>query len=634
MIRFMVSLPTTPVLCCVAILSWSVHGLDNGLSLTPAMGWNSWIGFGCNGDNMTGSITAQIVTQTADALVSSGLKDKGYTYVNLDDCWLTKDRDANGDLQVDPRAFPDGLAPVIEHVHGLGLKFGLYLSCGNRTCQGRAGSWGHEEQDARYLAKLGVDYLKYDNCGVSEGATWSNPTSAYGVQTRYARMGVALNKTARPIVYSICCPYDPQFVASKGYWVGQPNASQGGGNSWRIGCDMPGADFGIVLIVADVAASWGKHSVTDYAAGRPQIGPGKWVDPDAFNLGNGGMTEAEERTYFSLWCLLKAPLLMGNDVRNMSAQTLAIYGAAEVVAVDQTWGGAIGYRVSSPLSSLGHVWAAPNLNGRWDVLAFNDDGSKHKNVTVLFTDLGMGDSQVASVRDLWARKELGKFTGKFTAHNLLPHGSMMLAVTPHIDQPAAAVSAAKLHDSGAMPTPAVRYVHKKTYGTGDPLAAAQFVVDHLGASGPGVNSHKCGATHSVTFKGTASDKSGGDDFQMHFVFNPHKPPGKVYMNASELGLYEEHLRGASFRNNSMDQFMDNHIGLVVDSIDPFVRQWQAAKLPYVCRTWCCGPGMPQFEEQRCPRYSFNRTEGCEVGCYVEVPHGALSTEHYAFPVHP
>ena len=119
--------------------------------------------------------------------------------LNLDDCWLSKDRGANGNLQVDPRAFPDGLEPVIAHVHGKGLKFGLYLSCGNNTCQGRAGSWGHEEQDAQYIAKLGVDYLKYDNCGVSEQATWANPTSPIGVQTRYARMGVALNKTARPI---------------------------------------------------------------------------------------------------------------------------------------------------------------------------------------------------------------------------------------------------------------------------------------------------------------------------------------------------------------------------------------------------------------------------------------------------
>ena len=184
---------------------------------------------------MTGSITASIITQTADALVSTGLKDRGYEFLNLDDCWLTKDRDANGDLQVDKRAFPDGLEPVIKHVHARGLKFGLYLSCGNNTCQGRAGSWGHEEQDARFLAKLEVDYLKYDDCGVSTQATWSSPASPEGVTTRYARMGVALNRTNRPIVYSICCPYDPQFVPTKGYWVGQPNASQGGGNSWRIG---------------------------------------------------------------------------------------------------------------------------------------------------------------------------------------------------------------------------------------------------------------------------------------------------------------------------------------------------------------------------------------------------------------
>jgi alpha-galactosidase len=314
-----------------------VLSLDNGLSLTPAMGWNSWLAFGCNGDNMTGSITAQIITETADAMVSSGLSKKGYQFVNLDDCWLKKGRDKNGDLQVDQRAFPGGLEPVISHVHKLGLKFGLYLSNGNATCQGREGSWGHEQQDAQYLAKLGVDYLKYDNCAVDRSATWSDPKGAKGVQTRYARMGEALNKTGRPIVYSICCPYDPQFVASKGGWVGGANASDGGGNSWRIGCDMPGASFGIVEIVADVAADWGKHSQNGYDGGRPQIGPGKWIDPDAFNLGNGGQTEAEEKTYFSLWCLLRAPLLMGNDIRNMSEQTLAIYGAEEVIAVDQSW---------------------------------------------------------------------------------------------------------------------------------------------------------------------------------------------------------------------------------------------------------------------------------------------------------
>ena len=169
-----------------------------------------------------------------------------------------------------------------------------------------------------------------------------------------------------------------------------------------------------------------------YAPGRPQIGPGKWVDPDAFNLGNGGMTQAEERTYFSLWCLLKAPLLMGNDVRSMSAQTLAIYGAEEVVAVDQTWGGAIGWRVSSPLSRLGHVWAAPNLNGRWDVIALNLD-EQAKNVTVLFTDLGLDEGQRATVRDLWEKKDLGTFTGRFVAQGLPQHGSMMLSVTPHGD---------------------------------------------------------------------------------------------------------------------------------------------------------------------------------------------------------
>ena len=166
-------------------------------------------------------------------------------------------------------------------------------------------------------------------------------------------------------------------------------------------------------------------------------------------------------------------------------------------------------------------------------------------------------------------------------------------------------------------------MHKSTYATSAPLAAAQFAVDYLDASGPGLNRHKCGATNTVTFKGTATAASDGNDFVMHFVYNPRKPPGPVYMNASDLGLYAERLRAKTFANNSLDQFMDNHVGLVVDNLDPFVRRWQEAAIPFVCRTWCCGPGMPQYESGKCPAYSLNRTGGCEVGCYVEAPHGLI-----------
>ena len=173
---------------------------------------------------------------------------------------------------------------------------------------------------------------------------------------------------------------------------------------------------------------------------------------------------------------------------------------------------------------------------------------------------------------------------------------------------------------GGGGTPAVKMVHKHTYATSDPLAAATFVSEQLGASPPGNNHHTCGASRSVTFAGTSADP--GSQLQMHFVFNPHKPPGPVYMNATDLGLYEEHLRAKSLRNNTFDQFMDNHIGLVVESLDPFVARWRANDVPFVCRTWCCAEGMPQFPD-RCPAYSFNRTSSCEVGCYVEVPHGII-----------
>ena len=182
---------------------------------------------------------------------------------------------------------------------------------------------------------------------------------------------------------------------------------------------------------------------------------------------------------------------------------------------------------------------------------------------------------------------------------------------------AGSVASASKSGSGGL---VVRAVHKHTFATADPLAAATFVAEHMGATLGGPNRHKCGATNTVTFNGTAADPE--NQFLMHFVFNPNKAPGPVYMNATELGLYEEHLRAQSMRNGSFDQFMDNHIGMLVSSLDPFVEYWQAHGVPFVCRTWCCAEPMAQFPA-RCPAYSFNRTEGCETGCYIEVPHGII-----------
>src|SRR4051812_10972523 len=284
-----------------ATLSSPAAALNNGLARTPQMGWNDWNSFGCN-------VNDGLVRQTADAMVSSGMAAAGYSYVNIDDCWMAQNRNAAGDLVPDPQKFPNGIKALADYVHSKGLKLGIYSSAGTTTCAGFPASIGNERRDAALWASWGIDYLKYDNCGDHRGLT---------APQRYTAMRDALAATGRPILFSIV-NWGQESVWTWGMPIG---------NSWRT--------------TGDIQANWNSITgILDQQVGLdPYSGPGGWNDPDMLEVGNGGLPANEARAHFSLWALLNAPLIAGNDIRSMSADTRSILTNSEVIAVDQDWGG-------------------------------------------------------------------------------------------------------------------------------------------------------------------------------------------------------------------------------------------------------------------------------------------------------
>ncbi|XP_035547491.1 alpha-galactosidase 3-like [Juglans regia] len=275
---------------------YGILQLNNGLALTPPMGWNSWNFFACN-------INETVIKETADALISTGLADLGYVHVNIDDCWSSTKRNSENQLVPDPKTFPLGIKDLADYVHAKGLKLGIYSDAGIFTCQVRPGSLYYENDDAEMFASWGVDYLKYDNCfnlGIKP-------------EERYPPMRDALNGTGRTIFYSICDwgEDDPAL------WAGKL------GNSWRTTDDINDS-WASMTTIADLNDKWAAYA-----------GPGGWNDPDMLEVGNGGMTYQEYRAHFSIWALMKAPLLIGCDVRNMTAETFEILTNKEVIAVNQ-----------------------------------------------------------------------------------------------------------------------------------------------------------------------------------------------------------------------------------------------------------------------------------------------------------
>ena len=353
------------------------------LALTPPMGWNSWNKFACNVDET-------IIRQTADAIVVSGMKDAGYQYVNIDDCWHGA-RDSLGFIRADTARFPSGIKALADYVHSKGLKLGIYSDAGSKTCGGRPGSRGYEHQDALMYAKWGVDYLKYD---------WCN-TEALRAEGAYTTMRDALYATGRPIVLSIC-----EWGTDKPWLWGSKI-----GHLWRTTGDI----YSCFDCIKD-NGTWQAHGVMqilDMQKGlRQYAGPGHWNDPDMMEVGNG-LTPNEDRAHFSMWAMLAAPLIAGNDIRNMPKDVAGVLTNRDVIAVDQDSLGVQGFQYSARDSV--EIWFKPLARGDWAMVVLNRAQSprdvrfdwSRETVTDSLSRRSAAFGTAYRVRDLWSKKDLG-----------------------------------------------------------------------------------------------------------------------------------------------------------------------------------------------------------------------------------
>jgi len=371
----------------------------SALAATPPMGWNSWNKFGCN-------VSEDLIRQTADAMVRSGMKDAGYQYVVIDDCWQVS-RDKDGNIIADPQRFPSGITALADYVHSKGLKFGIYSDTGTKTCAGRPGSRGYEFQDARQYAAWGVDYLKYDWCY----------TTTQDARASYTLMRDALIASGRPIVFSMC-----EWGTSKP-WLWAKDV----GNLWRTTGDIKDRWEGKEKWPDGSCCSLGMLDIVDLQDGlESYAGPGHWNDPDMLEVGNGGMTIPEYRAHFSLWSILAAPLIAGNDLRDMKPEIRAILTNKEVIAVNQDPLGREGHRVRKDVDS--DVWAKPLQDGSRAVVLLNR-GTAEREITVTWPELGYPAHLSARVRDLWQVKDLGEHVGRVSA-SVAPHSVVMVTVKP------------------------------------------------------------------------------------------------------------------------------------------------------------------------------------------------------------
>ena len=362
--------------CFLFLLIVSATASDNGLAKTPPMGWNSWNKFHYD-------INETIIKKVADSFVSKGLKDAGYTYIVIDDAWQSG-RDKNGKVLADKVKFPSGIKALADYIHSKGLKFGIYTDCGDKTCGGYEGSLNHEESDAKTYAEWGVDYLKED---------WCN-TSGLDAQMQYKKMSAALSASGRPILFSLC----EWGLSSPWLWASNV------GNMWRA--------------TADIADCW------DCTAGNllgwtvileqsvnlaPFAGPGHWNDPDMLEVGNSGLTLTESRSHFSMWCMLAAPLIAGNDISNMNDSIKNILTAPELIAIDQD---SLGLQATRIRNASGlQVWQKPLNDGSIAVALLNLSAANN-SMLVTWKDLGL-EAGNATVRDLWRRTDLGVFKDTF-----------------------------------------------------------------------------------------------------------------------------------------------------------------------------------------------------------------------------
>lgn len=387
------------------------------LAQTPPMGWNSWNKFGCD-------ISEETIRKAADAMVSSGMKDAGYTYIVIDDCWQVG-RDSLGFIVADPVKFPSGIKALADYIHSKGLKFGIYSCAGRKTCAGRPGSRGYEFQDALAYAKWGVDFLKHDWCN-SDGQN---------AQESYTLMRDALFAAGRPIVFSIC-----EWGVNKPWeWAGDV------GHLWRTtgdirnNWDIPDAKEGKVWAGGVIINLDMQQGLEKYA------GPGRWNDPDMLEVGNGALTESENRAHFSLWCMLAAPLMAGNDLSNMDAATRNILTNAEMIAIDQDLLGKQGFKIRDygqlevylkPLANneyaicfFNRLNQAVNIEFNWKTMVLQ--ATQAGKPLILTPEIERNDysfSKIYNLRDVWQKKTVGN-TGQSFKASLPAHDVVVLRLS-------------------------------------------------------------------------------------------------------------------------------------------------------------------------------------------------------------
>jgi len=393
--------------CTKFIIPTNSHAQKfENLVLTPPMGWNSWNYFACN-------VSEELIKKTVDVIVSSGLKDAGYIYINIDDCWHGK-RDSLGFIHPNQERFPSGMKALSDYVHSKGLKLGIYSCAGSKTCAGYPGSRGHEYQDAITYASWGIDYLKYDWCNTEN-------LNAIGA---YTTMRDAIYSAGRPIVFSIC-----EWGVSKPWEWGRNI-----GHLWRTTGDIT-AHFDSV-VNHGTWSSFGVMQIIDKQDGlRVFAGPGHWNDPDMLEVGNG-MSYSEDRAHFSMWCMLAAPLIAGNDISTMSKETVEILTNKEAIAVNQDSLGIQGYKYSKK-NDL-EIWFKPLSKDEWAVCFLNRRKTT-ENIDFLWENNSITDSfskrdanfskTVYTIRNLWTKKNIGTTAKSFTTQ-IESHDVVFLKLTP------------------------------------------------------------------------------------------------------------------------------------------------------------------------------------------------------------
>jgi alpha-galactosidase len=368
---------------CLCLVTTAFAQKFEGLAKTPPMGFNTWNTFASKIDEF-------MIKETAEAMIKNGMRDAGYNYIVLDDTWSAMERDQDGNLQAHPDKFPSGMKALGDWLHSKGFKFGIYNCAGTKTCAGYPGGWGHEFQDARKYAEWGVDYLKYDWCNSGD----ANPKDAY------LRMRDALWAAKRPIVFSICewgnsKPWEwakdvGHLWRTTGDIMDCYNCVQRWERGWKVIVDL---QYSLVQ-----PADGQNNGIGKYA------GPDHWNDPDMLEVGNEGLTFAESRAHFSMWCILAAPLMAGNDVRKMSPEINAILIDREALAVNQDPLGKQGWRFRAEPSH--EIWVRELANGDWAVALLNT-GDREAELEIDFSHGWWFVEGERAIRDIWDKRDAG-----------------------------------------------------------------------------------------------------------------------------------------------------------------------------------------------------------------------------------